>query len=145
MIHLRPLGHPDTVVNEVGNMWYCFYYNVSQVMILRYSPVLKQKLVQTSDSIQSFHTMNYVLIDEALDFVRNPSVLVYMYIFVDKISPKLCRCPPKGQPRTRTARKSQILKVARHRQNDILGNIVSFTNFKHSLLPRKVCTTMIFL
>ena len=41
------------------NIWYYFYYNASQLMGLRYSPVLKQNLVQTSNSIQSYHTMNY--------------------------------------------------------------------------------------
>ena len=53
-------------------------------MGLRYSPILKQKLILISNSIQSYHTMNKTLIDEALDLIRrNPSDLVYMYIFLD--------------------------------------------------------------
>ena len=55
------------VVSEDDNMSHFFYYNVSQVMSLRYSPVIKQKLVQ--NSIQSHHTMNQALADEALDLV----------------------------------------------------------------------------
>ena len=61
-IDLRPLDHLDTVVSDDHNMWYCFYYNVSQLMGLRYSPVLKQKLIQTSNSIQSYQ---YHMIKEA--------------------------------------------------------------------------------
>ena len=41
-------------------------------MGLRYSPVLKQKLVQTLISFQFYYTMNQALIDEARDLVRNP-------------------------------------------------------------------------
>ena len=54
------------------------------------------------------------LIDEALNLVRNPSVFVHMYIFVNKISPELLKCPPESQPRAPTVRKNQILKVACH-------------------------------
>ena len=54
---------------------------MSQLIGLRYSPLLNQKkLVENSNSIQSYHTMNLVLKGEALDLVRNPSVPVYMYI-----------------------------------------------------------------
>ena len=41
---LRTLSHPDAVVSN-DNMWDCVYYNVSQLIGLRYSPVLNQKLV----------------------------------------------------------------------------------------------------
>ena len=65
------IGNPDTSVTDNDNMWYCFYYNVSKLMGLRYSPVLKQKPVQTSNSIQSYYTLEII----------NPSVLVFMYHF----------------------------------------------------------------
>ena len=76
---LGPLDHPDTVLSDDND-----YYSVSQLKDLRYSPVLRQKLTLTSNSIQSYHhQMTYALIDEALDLVRNPLVLVYRYILVD--------------------------------------------------------------
>ena len=65
------------------------HYDVSQLMGLRYSPEQKQNLVQNSNSIQTYHMMNYALIDVALELVRNPLVLVYMYIFVGEISLQL--------------------------------------------------------
>ena len=76
-------------MSDYDNMWYCFYWNVSLLMGQKFSPVLKQNLVQTSNSIRSYHTIDYALIGEALDLVRNPSVLAYMYIFMDYISPQL--------------------------------------------------------
>ena len=38
-----PLGNLDTVVSDDDNMWHCFYYNVSQLMGLRYSLYTKTK------------------------------------------------------------------------------------------------------
>ena len=59
-------------------------------MDLRHCPAPTQKLVQTLNSIQSYHAMTFkVSIDEALDLVRNLSVLVHMYASVDKIFPQL--------------------------------------------------------
>ena len=57
-MRLGSLRHPDTVIIDNDNIWYCFYHNVSQLMGVRYSPELKQKFVQTSSSIQSYHMMN---------------------------------------------------------------------------------------
>ena len=45
----------NTVVHTDNNLWWYFYYNVSQLMGLKYSPILKRKLVQTSISIHSHH------------------------------------------------------------------------------------------
>ena len=56
-MRLRSLGYPDSVVNLADNLRKCFYYNVPHLMGLRYSPVLKRKLIQSSDSIQSYHTI----------------------------------------------------------------------------------------
>ena len=54
------LGPLSTIVNNNDQeiTGYCFCHNVPQLMVLRYYPVLKQKLVQTSDSIQTYHMMN---------------------------------------------------------------------------------------
>ena len=47
-----------------------------------YTPTLKQKLVEISNSIQFYHTSNQALINEALDLVRNPSDLVYVHAYL---------------------------------------------------------------
>ena len=85
-MRLRALNHLDTVVSNDDNIWYSFYHNVSQ--LIGCSPVLKQKLIQTSKSIQSYHTMNEALIGETLDLVRKPSVPVYLKIVIDQIFPR---------------------------------------------------------
>ena len=57
--HNHTLDHcPDIVVSDDDNMWYCFCYNLSQLMGLRYSPILKQRLIQASNSVQSYHKIN---------------------------------------------------------------------------------------
>ena len=55
---LRLLGHLDTVVSDIDNMWYYFFFVMPQLMGLRYSPVLKQNLIQTLNLIKSYHMMN---------------------------------------------------------------------------------------
>ena len=50
-------------------------------MPLRFSPVLERKLIQTLNLIQPIiYMMNEPLTDEALELVRDPSVLVTIFV-----------------------------------------------------------------
>ena len=69
--------------------------------------------------------MDEASIDEALNLVRNPPVLVYIYVFVNYTSLQLRKCSPKGQLKTPTVRKDQILKRGGY-QNNIHGKQTNF-------------------
>ena len=66
----KPLGHPDTVVTLADNLWECLYHNVSQLMGLRYSPVLNESSFKLQ--VQSNLIIRHIkpLTHEALDVVR---------------------------------------------------------------------------